>query len=149
MGWDIVSNNPRAGIWVASQIDGACYVPGTVSLGLLHNNKFVAGVNYEQFNGRSIVALIAVKGRMTPAFLAAIFDYPFCVCGVHKIICTIDSNNARSIRLCRKMGFSQEGNIKAAATSGGDLLIYTLEKSNCRFLKERYGKKSTRAPAYT
>jgi hypothetical protein len=144
MGWHLVTG-PEAGLWVATQIDG-CYVPGTTAIGLKRDDQFSAGVLYEQWNGRSLVAHIAVKGRMTPAFLAAIFDYPFNVCGAHKIICPIPSDNFASITLARKMGFRQEGRIKDAAPNG-DIRIFTLARLHCRFLEDRYGKKCARSPS--
>lgn len=145
MAWDLVTG-PDAGVWTAAQV-GTAYVPEVEeAIGLRHNGSFVAGTIYEDWNGKSIVAHIAVAGRMTPAFVSAIFDYPFNVCGAHKIICPIPSDNARSINLATKMGFRQEACLKDA-TPTGDMLLFTLTRSNCRFLEERYGKKSTRAPA--
>lgn len=142
MGWHI-STGPDAGEWVARQINGS-YQPGSVAIGLSRFNVFRAGVLYEQWNGRSIVAHIAVADRMTPAFLAAIFHYPFVHCGAHKVICPIPADNARSVRLATNMGFIQEARIADAAPTG-DILIYTLTKANCRFLENKYGKECARS----
>jgi L-amino acid N-acyltransferase YncA len=146
MGWHLTTG-PDAGAWVARQINGS-YQPGCVAIGLKRGDAFTAGVLYEQWNGRSIVAHIAVRGRMTPAFLAAIFDYPFKVCGAQKVICPIPSDNARSIRLATNMGFREEARIKDAAPTG-DILLFTLAKSECRFLEDRYGQKCAYATART
>lgn len=145
MGWHITTDPQWVGPWIASQINGS-FSTGSVVIGLAKDDGLVAGVLYEQWNGRSIVAHIAVTGRMTPAFVAAIFDYPFRVCGVQKIICPIPSDNARSIRLATNMGFAEEARITDAAPSG-DILLYTITKSNCRFLEERYGQKCAYATA--
>lgn len=147
MGWHLVTGR-EAGIWVASQINGS-RAEGTEAIGLWRadgtQDSFVAGVLYEQWNGKSIVAHIAVTGRMTPAFLAAIFHYPFIACGAHKVICPIPSDNVRSLSLAQNMGFIEEARIKDAAPTG-DICIHTLTKQNCRFLKDRYGKKCTSRP---
>jgi RimJ/RimL family protein N-acetyltransferase len=148
MGWHLVTG-PEAGAWVAAQIDGS-YQPGSTAIGLWRASDafdgLVAGVLYEQWNGVSIVAHIAISGRMTPAFLAAIFDYPFHVCGVRKVISPIASDNLRSIKLAINMGFEHEATLKDAAPTG-DILLFTLTKTKCRFLEDRYGKKCPRAPA--
>lgn len=146
MGWHLTTDASLVGPWVAQQIGGS-YQPGSVAIGLVRDGGLTAGVLYEQWNGRSIVAHIAVTGRMTPSFLAAIFDYPFRVCGAEKIMCPIPSNNERSKALATNMGFSQEACLKDAAPSG-DILIFTLSKPDCRFLKDRYiGKIRTHAPS--
>jgi hypothetical protein len=146
MGWHLTTAADWVGPWVAQQIGGS-YQPGSVAIGLSRDGVgLTAGVLYEQWNGRSIIAHIAVCGRMTPAFLAAIFDYPFNVCGARKVICPIAASNKRSIALATNMGFSQEACITDAAPDG-DMLVFTLSKSNCRFLEERYGKKCTRTAA--
>lgn len=144
MGWHIETSED-AGRWVANKIHGCCPY-GACGIGLRQRGNFVAGVMYEQFNGRSIVAHIAVEGRMTPAFLVAVFDYPFNVCDVNKVICPIPSENARSIALATNMGFHEEARILDAQPNG-DILIYTLAKSDCRFLGEQYLGKIRTHPA--
>lgn len=132
MGWHIASG-PHVGAWVAERIAGSHCEEHSVAIGLLKNEQIVAGVLYEQWNGASIVAHIAVEGRMTPAFVAAIFDYPFNHCGVRKVLCPIYSDNPRSIRLAKNMGFTEEARIEDAVPTGA-LLLFTLPKNHCRFL---------------
>lgn len=147
MGWHLITGQ-EAGAWVAQQINGSFSPDSCEAIAVARDGVIQAGVMYDQWNKRSIMAHIAVSGRMTPAFLAAIFDYPFNECGVTKVICPITSDNARSIRLCKHMGFTQEARIKDAAPTG-DVLLFTLTKSACRFLKDRYGKKCAKAAART
>lgn len=141
MGWDIATGLD-AGVWTAARV-GTAFAPETdIAIGLLRHGDFVAGVIYEDWNGKSIVAHIAVSRRMTPFYLWAIFDYPFNVCGAHKVVCPIPANNARSIKLATKMGFTEEARLKDACEAG-DILLFTLTKTDCRFLKGRYGQKQT------
>ena len=145
MGWNLVSGDD-AGNWIAGQIAGSYNSYDCVAIALKCDDKFQAGVLYEEWNGKSIVTHIAIAGRMTPAFLAAIFDYPFNVCGAQKIIAPVSSDNARCIALVTNMGFRQEAKLQDASPTG-DILLFTITKSNCRFLKERYGKKQTSTAA--
>lgn len=77
---------------------------------------------------------------MTPEYVAVIFDYPFRQLGVEKVICPIVETNTRSIRLCEKMGFSRETTLSDAHPDG-DIHLYSLKRSECRFTGDRYGFK--------
>jgi len=129
-----------AGHWTAGQTKGKYFEANSQSIGLKQNGEFVAGVIYENWNGRSIICHIAISGRLTPRYLAVIFDYPFNVCDVKKIIVPVDATNLKSVILVEKMGFTEEARIKDGMADG-DMILYTLAKENCKYLGERYGKK--------
>lgn len=141
MGWHITSG-PDVGEWVCSQTGGGYHAERSNAIGLRRGEELVCGVVYENWNGRSIVCHIAFRGRLTPAYLGAVFDYPFNVCKVDKIIAPIGSGNVKAITLVSKMGFIEEGRIKNADTDG-DIVLLTLTRDACRFLGHPYGKKST------
>lgn len=136
MGWSIITG-PEAGHWVADRIEGGYFAERSEAIGLKRNGELVAGVIYEHFNHRSIWAHIAAEGRMTPAYLAAIFDYPFEVADVDKVICPVGSDNVKATKLVKKMGFTEEARIRDARPAG-DIVIYTLCRGDCRFLGRRY-----------
>jgi RimJ/RimL family protein N-acetyltransferase len=129
-----------AGHWTAECIDGKYFEAMSQSIGLKKNGEFVAGVIYENWNRRSITCHIAISGRLTPRYLAVIFDYPFNVCDVKKIIVPVDATNSKSVILVEKMGFTEEARIKDGMADG-DMILYTLAKEDCKYLGERYGKK--------
>ena len=141
MGWHITSG-PTVGEWVCEQTGGGYHAERSNAIGLRKGNELVCGVVYENWNGRSIVCHIAFKDRLTPAYLAAVFDYPFNVCGVEKIIAPIGSKNVKALKLVSKMGFTEEARIKDADTDG-DVVFLTLTRDACRFLGHRYGQKIT------
>jgi hypothetical protein len=132
-----IESGPHIGHWTAARL-GTVFTPQAAeSIGLVRGGQIVAGVIYENCNGTSIQAHIAVTGRLTPAFVAAIFHYPYRFCRVTTIICPVAVTNARSVRLVEHMGFT------AAATltdchPDGDLVLYTLKATDCRFLEGRY-----------
>ena len=129
-----------AGHWTAECIDGKYFEAMSQSIGLKKNGEFVAGVIYENWNRRSITCHIAISGRLTSRYLAVIFDYPFNVCDVKKIIVPVDATNSKSVTLVEKMGFTEEARIKDGMADG-DMILYTLAKEDCKYLGERYGKK--------
>ena len=139
MGWHITSG-PEVGEWVCDKTGGGYHAERSNAIGLRKDDELVCGVVYENWNGRSIVCHIALLDRLTPAYLAAIFDYPFNICGVDKIIAPVGSKNAKAVRLVRKMGFTEEARIKDADTDG-DIVFLTMTREACRYLGHRYGEK--------
>ena len=139
MGWNI-ENGPEIGDWTAKRVDGVYFREGSEAIGLRRDGKIVAGVIYESFNKASIVCHIAIEGRINAEYLAAIFDYPFNVCGVNKIIVTVAGSNNRSLGLVKNMGFEEAAKIGSAHPTG-DLVILTIPRDRCRFLGEKYGQK--------
>lgn len=132
---------PIIGRWVALQAGGVFSEATSTAIGLQKpNGKILAGVIYENWNKRSVVAHMAVTGRLTRAFVGAIFRYAYEQCGVNKVILPVSSANAKSMRLVNHLGFTEEARIRDA-DPGGDIIIYTLKKSDCRFLgKEFHGQ---------
>ena len=143
MSFELVTDH-SAGHWTAGQTKGKYFEANSQSIGLKQNGEFVAGVIYENWNRRTITCHIAISGRLTPRYLAVIFDYPFNVCDVKKIIVPVDSTNSKSVNLVEKMGFTEEARIKDGMADG-DMILYTLAKNDCKYLGERYGEKSTNA----
>jgi RimJ/RimL family protein N-acetyltransferase len=114
------------------------------AIGLLIDGNIKAGVIYEDFNKASVVCHIACE-FLSSEFLAAVFDYPFNSMGVNKIIAPVASDNEKSQKLVEKMGFSVEG-VLTDCHPNGDILLYTMKKSDCKYLKDKYGKKLLTAP---
>jgi len=135
----VIVSNPYVGLWVAKRIKGQYNEESSQALGLKSGDKLVAGVIYEDFNKASVVCHIACE-RLTKSYLHAIFDYPFNVMGVNKIICPVASDNSASKRLVEKMGFSVEAVLKDCHVNG-DILLYTMKKSDCKYLGKKYGQK--------
>jgi RimJ/RimL family protein N-acetyltransferase len=139
MGWNITKGS-EVGQWVAKRIQGGYFEGRSEAIGLERDGELVAGVIYENWNHRSIWCHIAIEGRLTPEYLAAIFDYPFNTCQVEKIIVPVGSDNEQSIKVVKKMGFTEEGRIKEGRPHG-DIVFYTLRRDDCRFLNTRYSKR--------
>jgi len=145
--FEIVTNH-SAGHWTAEQIEGDYFETKSRAIGLKQNGEFVAGVIYENWCGQAITCHIAIFGRLTPRYLAVIFDYPFNVCKVKKIIVPVDATNSKSVTLVEKMGFTEEARIKDGMADG-DMILYTLVKENCKYLGERYGKEISASASST
>ena len=140
----IVSNAEQVGPWVAKKIFGPW--TGCPAIGLERDGRMVAGVLYENWNRRSVTCHIAIEGLMTPAYLGAIFHYPFVHLGCEKIIAPIAEGNEESIRFVTNLGFTEEARLLDAHPDGA-LILFTMERNACRYLGERYGKRFSVAAA--
>ena len=132
MGWYLV-DGPEVGLWAANKLGCGYFEQQSQAIGLKRDDRLIAGVIYENWNGRAITCHIVIAGRMTPTYLREVFRYPFVTCGVDKIIAPVSSANAKAARLVENMGFVPEARITGAAADG-DLIFYTLNKHNCRFI---------------
>lgn len=130
---------PIVGLWVAEQTNGCFSEVTSTALGLQkETGEIVAGVIYENWNKRSVVAHMAVTGRITRTFLGAIFRYAYEQCGVNKVILPVSSGNEKSNHFVKHLGFTEEARIRDADPHG-DIILYSLAKSECRFLGAPYG----------
>lgn len=137
MGWNIVSS-PEVGEWVAVRAGGRYHADASQAIGLEKDGQLIAGVIFERYNGESMWMHVAIEGRLTPAYLKAIFHYAFIYCDVKKVIGTVTSDNVKARKFDENLGFTEEGRIKDAAPDG-DIIIYTMSKDQCRFIN--YGRR--------
>ena len=113
---------------------------GAQTIGLEKDGEIVAGVWYDDYNQQAVTTHIAITGGITKEYLRVIFDYPFMQLGVQKIIAPVLEDNSQSINLVEKMGFQQETRLKNVHPLG-DMLFYVMDKTDCKYLGARYGKK--------
>lgn len=132
-------NKDLIGPWIAKELDMVWTPENSSTIGWIENGEIVNGVWYEDFNGKSVTCHIVLKKPLNRTFLAIIFDYPFIQLGVSKIIGPVKSNNQKSISLVTKFGFKEEARLLEAFPDA-DLIFFVINKEDCRFLGERYGK---------
>jgi L-amino acid N-acyltransferase YncA len=129
------------GPWLAKELDMVWTAENSSTIGWVENGELVNGVWYEDFNGKSVTCHIVLKKPLNRTFLAIIFDYPFIQLGVSKIIGPVKSNNHKSMNLVTRFGFKEEARLLDAFPNA-DLIFFVMNKEDCRFLGERYGKVS-------
>lgn len=139
MAWHLVSN-PEVGHWVAAQTDAGYFEQRSGAIGLVRDGKIVAGVIYENWNGRSVVCHIAITGQVNRSFLRTVCGYAFEGLGADKVIGPIASSNVKSIKVAKTLGFTEEARITNAAP-GGDVILFTMTAEQCRFLGDGNGKR--------
>jgi RimJ/RimL family protein N-acetyltransferase len=98
----------------------------------------MGGVIYDGFTGGNIFMHQAGfhKRWLGGNMLWIVFDYPFNQLKVRKVAGTINSSNKELLDFNRRLGFKEEARIKGAYPNG-DLLVLTMERAECRWLKLR------------
>lgn len=71
-------------------------------------------------------------------FLFACFKYPFEICNVSRLSTYVNESNISSIKLNESLGFKKEARLHGAASDGGDVIIYTMFKKDCKYVKMAY-----------
>ena len=136
----ITGRNDVFGPWFCEQLaNGLKWFPGKgETIGLVDNDRRpIACCMYEGWNGASVsVHLVGLGNWLNKEFLWYCFHYPFEELKVTKILAPIESDNFRSIRFTKHIGFSLEATLKDASPKG-DLLIFSMTKDQCRWLSLR------------
>lgn len=112
-------------------------VQGMVGIGLERNGALVAGVVYEGRNPHNVWMHVAAEPGskwMTKEYLRACFSYPFLVLGVSAVRGYVDASNTLARRFDEHLGFKQEAVLEGAAADAGDVVIYRMKRSECRYV---------------
>lgn len=110
-------------------------------IGWTKDNKIIAGVVYDQYNGANINMHVAGTGKswLTREYLRTCFDYPFNQLKVKRITGTVPESNKQAIKFDENLGFVLEATL-IDAHPDGNLRLYRMFKHECRFLTDKYGK---------
>ncbi len=129
--------------WVAKRTNEFGNFGCAQAIGWLRDGELVAGVVYAEFNGPNVVCHIASDGSrrwLTREYLRTIFDYPFNQMGCERITVCVGQKNADSNRFVKHLGFELECRLEGAHPTG-DLLVYRMFRSRCRFLQVTHEQK--------
>ena len=131
----LLADKERVGAWAAERIPGVdTWGDWYEAIGLEHDGKIVAAAVYTDHIGAGITMNVAIDcgGRwMTKEALRAVFRYPFRQLGCRRVTALIASRNAASRRITEKLGFHQEG-VMRAGLEDDDLIVYGMLREECR-----------------
>lgn len=132
----VIGQDDRVGRWVCERTGGTWSPADARAIGLERNGELVAGVVYDHYNGASVCMHVASDGSrswLNRAYLKYCFEYPFNHMKVRKIIGEVPSNNEDALRFDKHLGFREEARI-ADAAPGGDIILLTMTRAQCRWL---------------
>lgn len=131
----IVNDHQRVADWCEARIEHfAGWGSNPKAIGWENTGEITAGVVYTNYSPGNVFASIACDAPLTRKFLYAIFYNPFISWGCRHIGSMIEESNVKSINLCARMGFSQEGRLRESAVNGEDVIVMGLTRKECRFL---------------
>ncbi len=148
---ELVGHHNTIGPWICQKL-GIIWTPDRgKTLAVVQDKKIVAAVLYESFNGASIQMHIAAepgKRWMTKRFLWMCFHYPFEQLGCKKIVGPVPASNKAAQEFDEHLGFKLETRLVDVCPDG-DMLLYTMRKEDCRWLKltEKYNGQALSACA--
>jgi hypothetical protein len=102
-------------------------------------NKIEWVIGYTAFIGKTCqMHMVNLKGGYTPKkLLFSAFDYSFNFRGLEKVFGLVDSNNIKAMQYDQKLGFKEAIRFPEMHDSGGDLVVFEMNKADCRWIKER------------
>jgi len=132
----ITGQDERVGKWVCERTGGTFTQGDCIAIGLEQDGKLIAGVLYDHYNGKSIAMHVAGEGKrwLNREYLWFCFNYVFEQAGVSKVLGMVSSANEQALKFDRHLGFVHEATIKDACKDG-DLLILTMTKDQCQWLR--------------
>lgn len=110
---------------------------GQTGLVLRKHGETAAAALYDGFTGANIwiqAAGLPGKPWLTRAALRWAFLYPFVQLGALRVSAWVESDNARSIRLCRHLGFVQEATLERAGRQGQAVFLFRMFREECLYV---------------
>lgn len=118
---------------------------GMNGFGLEKDGELVAGVILEGYAGKSMWMHVAgAPGRrwMSRKFLYTCFAYPFEQVGVDRLFGWVPADNYEAQRFDEHLGFKRIAAIPGAGIGGGDVLIYCMDRADCRFIGPQFRERA-------
>ena len=102
-------------------------------------NKIEWVIGYTAFIGKTCqMHMVNLKGGYTPkGLLFGAFDFPFNHCGLEKVFGIVNSKNIKAIEYDQKLGFKEALRFEGMHDDGGDLVVFHMNKADCRWIVER------------
>jgi len=109
------------------------------------NPELLGAVCFNNFIGATCQIHVAMKDdyHYTPKeMLATVMEIAFNRFKVAKLIGIVNSLNASSMRFSRHLGFVEEHRLKGMHDDGGDIVIFTMDRTQCRYLRKTEERKA-------
>lgn len=102
------------------------------------DNEIEWVVGYTAFIGKTCqMHVVNLNGKpINRALIQAAFDYPFNYCGIEKTFGLVNSNNKKAMDFDLKLGFKEELRYKGLHDGGGDIVLLTMDKTDCKWIRE-------------
>lgn len=99
-------------------------------------DKLVAAVAFDAWSANSCMAHIAVEDPMVLRhnFLQTGFTFAFKYAGRGVMVALVASNNRKSLKFCKHLGFTELCRIRDGYEKGVDYVLLELRREDCKWL---------------
>jgi hypothetical protein len=117
-----------------------------VAFGVIKDGKAVCVVLYNWFrimregNDCRVIIVADDPSWCLPGVLAELFRYPFEVAGCVRLTAIIRDGNTRSLKLCKGLGFRQEGVLRRGHNGKTNAIILGMLKEECKWLQRSHNR---------
>ena len=96
-------------------------------------------VGFDSFLGKTCqIHVVNFNKKYTPRkLLSAVFEYAFKTAGVETLIGVVNSNNTDAMKYDQHLGFKEAYRFEGMHDDGGDIVLFEMKKSDCRFIREK------------
>ena len=135
--YQINFDDPADGAWVMMRVGGVYNERIDHVIALYRDGRVMGGVVFTGFLQGGVLVHMAGSGGnwATRDFLWMIFHHGFIQLGCKKMIGLVASDNPRALSVNVRLGFIPEGRITDVCPNGADLIIFTMTKDRCKWLK--------------
>ena len=96
-------------------------------------------IGFDSFLGKTCqIHVVNFQKKYTPRkLLFAVFDYAFNKAGVETLLGVVNSNNELAMKYDQNLGFKEVCRLPGMHDDGGDLVLFAMNKADCRFIREK------------
>lgn len=112
------------------------------AIGIEKDGKIIAGAVIEDYisNARCTVHCAGIgKKWLTREFLNLVFGYVFIQLDCKVIVNIVESSNLDSVKFTKHLGFKNVYTVKGGGADGGDVLIFEMQKTDCKWIRNKNG----------
>lgn len=101
-------------------------------------NETIGAVIFDNWTPNTVQAHIIATTSMLfkHGFLEEAFDYAFNISGRKYMLGIIPSDNEKSVKLVKSIGFKEAYRLKDGWADGIDIIVFEISRDNCRFLPQ-------------
>lgn len=133
----ITNDRARVGAWVAERVGRETPWTREGAIGLENNGELVAGVVIDGYvpDARASMHCAIERHGMNKMFLYACFDYAFRHLNLKVLLNPVSESNEASMRFTKHIGFTEIARIPQAWNGEENLVLFQMQRKDCRWLK--------------
>jgi RimJ/RimL family protein N-acetyltransferase len=135
---DIRINSPGAGDWIMGHLHAGKFTPGWDNSFSSHEgDRILGGIVLTCYLGGSMTAHMASQDKrwFSRELAWLTFHYAFEQLGIHKMLAALESDNHKILAMDMRGGWQLEATIRDAYGLGRHMLILSMTKDTCPWLR--------------